>query len=151
MAWSRLVNVVGCPVYMITLIIIFNLKFWQTIIQNCSKTMIIQNIFKTMTIQNRFSQETSFSSSQPVTRSLSSVGRKQPTSTSRLPVLGNSLLRLHHMQNIYLLVSQIFQNCLSSSSFTGAHSGARSQPESHDLFWRSQPLTHPPVQIQLNE
>ena len=41
-----------------------------------------------MTIQNRFSQETSFSSSQPVTRSLSSVGRKQPTSTSRLPVLG---------------------------------------------------------------
>ena len=43
-------------------------------------------------------QETSFSSSQPVTRSLSSVGKKPLTSTSRLPVLGqyHPLLPLSH-------------------------------------------------------
>merc|ERR1719391_415961 len=44
-------------------------------------------------------QETSFSSSQPVTRSLSSVGRKQPTSTSRLPVLATSLSKSNSVNN----------------------------------------------------
>merc|ERR1719305_642045 len=43
--------------------------------------------------------ETSFSSSQPVTRSLSSVGRKQPTSTSRLPVLATSLSKSNSVNN----------------------------------------------------
>merc|ERR550519_3215154 len=43
--------------------------------------------------------ETSFSSSQPVTRSLSSVGRKQPTSTSRLPVLATSLSKSNSLNN----------------------------------------------------
>merc|ERR1712012_582752 len=43
--------------------------------------------------------ETSFSSSQPVTRSLSSVGRKQPTSSSRLPVLATSLSKSNSVNN----------------------------------------------------
>jgi len=43
--------------------------------------------------------ETSFSSSQPVTRSLSSVGKKPLTSTSRLPVLATNLSKSNSVNN----------------------------------------------------
>ena len=53
-------------------------------------------------------QETSFSSSQPVTRSLSSVGRKQPTSSSRLPVLGEFFIYRFCLNVCQFLVSFFF-------------------------------------------
>ena len=60
-------------------------------------------------------QETSFSSSQPVTRSLSSVGRKQPTSSSRLPVLGKFSIFQFCLNVCQFLVSfylSILSNCI---------------------------------------
>merc|ERR1711974_370824 len=58
---------------------------------------------------------TSFSSSQPVTRSLSSVGRKQPTSTSRLPVLATSLSKSNSVNNKNSLNNKMNNNGKNSN------------------------------------
>ena len=62
-------------------------------------------------------QETSFSSSQPVTRSLSSVGRKQPTSSSRLPVLGKFSIFQFCLNVCQFLESFFFQFCQTACKF----------------------------------